>query len=99
MDLRNDKRQNIQRELDFSSTGSGEALVAGGKETESLMATHGNESLAGTEAVLVQASRTAVYGPVRTVVWQGSAGNRRPYADCGGLTPPFQRRLIASLRN
>jgi hypothetical protein len=22
-----------------------------------------------------------VYGPVRTVVWQGSAGNRRPYAD------------------
>jgi hypothetical protein len=26
-------------------------------------------------------SRTAVYGPVRTVVWQGSAGGRRPYAD------------------
>jgi hypothetical protein len=26
-------------------------------------------------------SRTAVYGPVRTVVWQGSAGNRCPYAD------------------
>ncbi len=25
--------------------------------------------------------RTAVYGPVRTVVWQGSAGDRRPYAD------------------
>jgi hypothetical protein len=22
-----------------------------------------------------------VYGPVRTVVWQGSPGNRRPYAD------------------
>jgi hypothetical protein len=32
-------------------------------------------------------SRTAVYGPVRTVVWQGSAGDRRPYADlvrCSG---------------
>jgi hypothetical protein len=29
-------------------------------------------------------SRTAVYGPVRTVVWQGSVGDRRPYAD---LTP------------
>jgi hypothetical protein len=27
------------------------------------------------------ASRTAVYGPVRTVVWQGSAGDCRPYAD------------------
>jgi len=22
-----------------------------------------------------------VYGPVRTVVWQGSVGNHRPYAD------------------
>jgi hypothetical protein len=27
-------------------------------------------------------SRTAVYGPVRTVVWQGSVGDRRPYAEC-----------------
>jgi hypothetical protein len=31
--------------------------------------------------MLTQPSRTAVYGPVRTVVWQGSAGNRCPYAD------------------
>jgi len=23
-----------------------------------------------------------VYGPVRTVVWQGSVGDRRPYAEC-----------------
>jgi RNA-directed DNA polymerase len=52
MDLKNDKRQNIQRELDFSSTGSGEALVAGGKETESLMAAHGNESPTGTERTM-----------------------------------------------
>src|SRR5258707_14398792 len=29
-------------------------------------------------------SRTAVYGPVRTVVWQGSAGDCRPYADLTG---------------
>ena len=29
-------------------------------------------------------SRTAVYGPVRTVVWQGSVGDRRPYADLTG---------------
>src|SRR5947208_17190774 len=34
--------------------------------------------------VLAQPTRTAVYGPVRTVVWQGSAGNRRPYADLVG---------------
>ena len=25
-----------------------------------------------------------MYGPVRTVVWQGSAGDRRPYADLTG---------------
>src|SRR5215468_2418380 len=31
--------------------------------------------------MLAQLTRTAVYGPVRTVVWQGSAGDRRPYAD------------------
>jgi hypothetical protein len=29
-------------------------------------------------------SRTAVYGPVRTVVWQGSVGDHRPYADLVG---------------
>ena len=27
-----------------------------------------------------------MYGPVRTVVWQGSAGDRRPYADLTGNT-------------
>jgi hypothetical protein len=27
-----------------------------------------------------------VYGPVRTVVWQGSVGDRRPYADLVGNT-------------
>jgi hypothetical protein len=31
-------------------------------------------------------SRTAVYGPVRTVVWQGSVGDRRPYADLVGYS-------------
>jgi len=31
--------------------------------------------------MLARLTRTAVYGPVRTVVWQGSAGNRGPYAD------------------
>jgi len=25
--------------------------------------------------------RTAVYGPVRTVVWEGRAGDRSPYPD------------------
>ena len=34
--------------------------------------------------MLAQTSRIAVYGPVRTVVWQGSAGDRRPYANLTG---------------
>jgi hypothetical protein len=50
-------------------------------------------------------SRTAVYGPVRTVVWQGSAGDCRPYADqvvfwnlinCSQVTayPEVERQLL-----
>ena len=27
-----------------------------------------------------------MYGPVRTVVWQGSVGDRRPYADLVGFS-------------
>src|ERR1019366_8368105 len=37
--------------------------------------------------LLAKPSRTAVYGPVRTVVWQGSAGDRRPYADQLAVCP------------
>src|SRR5208283_3753154 len=33
-----------------------------------------------------ETNRTAVYGPVCTVVWQGSAGNRCPYADQQNLS-------------
>src|SRR5450755_3054732 len=36
-------------------------------------------------------SRTAVYGPVRTVVWQGAAGNCRPYADQTGYPSMFRK--------
>ena len=47
-------------------------------------------------------SRTAVYGPVRTVVWQGSAGDCRPYADlvafsssCGvNNSPKFDAKSV-----
>ncbi len=52
------------------------------------------------------AKRRHRLGPVRTVVWQGSAGDRRPYADqidCWPallgvrLTPPFNRRGVQLL--
>ena len=40
--------------------------------------------------------RTAVYGPVRTVVWEGWAGNRSPYPD---LVDTVGRTLIAPTRH
>src|SRR5271165_1928573 len=48
MNLRSDKRQNIQRELDFPSLPAGEACEAKREETESLSATHDPESPAST---------------------------------------------------
>ena len=44
MNLNSDMRQNIQRELDFSSTPTGEARKAGGEENESLETMHAPES-------------------------------------------------------
>ena len=38
-----------------------------------------------------------MYGPVRTVVWQGSAGDRRPYADLVGN--PEATRLLTINRD
>jgi hypothetical protein len=47
-------------------------------------------------------SRTALYGPVRRVVWQGSVGDRRPYADrirqFGFLGNACRTKLIAVSR-
>ena len=91
MNLGNDKWQNTQGKLGSSSTGRGEAPETRGRELESLLATTEYES--PTDTVVVRAvlgsqlSRTAVYGPVRTVVWQGSAGDRRPYADSREVAP------------
>src|ERR1039458_10810 len=122
MNLKDDKQQNIQRQLDFSSALTGEAREAGRGGTEASGAMNGTENPASTNRLMEEVcerenlkaalrrgkankgspggdgvpvnaindslkqhwpaiSRTAVYGPVRTVVWQGSAGDRRPYAD------------------
>src|SRR6202040_105569 len=48
MDLERDKRQNIQKKLDFSSEWKGEARQAGREETESGQAMHEPESPANT---------------------------------------------------
>jgi RNA-directed DNA polymerase len=52
MDLKSDKRQNIQTELDFSSTPAGEACRTGRGETESLLAAHDTESPAKTNRLM-----------------------------------------------
>src|SRR4030095_13590032 len=52
MSLRDDKQQNIQMQLDFSSAPTGEARQAGRGETESSRATNGSESPAQTDRLM-----------------------------------------------
>jgi len=52
MDLGNDKRQNIQGKLDFSSGSASEAREAGREEIESLPVVHGPESPASTNRLM-----------------------------------------------
>src|SRR5437867_3543195 len=52
MNLESDRQQNIQMELDFSTTSAGEAREAGREETESLTATHGPQSPASTNRLM-----------------------------------------------
>jgi RNA-directed DNA polymerase len=52
MDLKSDKQQNIQRELDFSSTRAGEACETGREVTESPLAAHDTESPARTNRLM-----------------------------------------------
>jgi RNA-directed DNA polymerase len=52
MSLRNDERQNIQFELDFSCKPTGEARKADGEETESLPTMKGSESPARTDPLM-----------------------------------------------
>ncbi len=37
-----------------------------------------------------------MYGPVRTVVWQGSVGDRRPYANLVGY-PDIESALLLAI--
>jgi len=52
MNLRSDRRQKIQRELDFHLKLTGEAREARGEETEPLQAVHGPESPASTNQLM-----------------------------------------------
>src|SRR5580700_1805305 len=52
MNLKDDKQQNIQIELDFSSARTGEAREAGREETESSGAMNGTENPANTSRLM-----------------------------------------------
>jgi RNA-directed DNA polymerase len=52
MNLTDDKQQNIQMRLDFSSAPAGEAREAGREETESSEAMNGTENPAGTNRLM-----------------------------------------------
>ena len=76
MSLRNDKRQNIQFELDFSCKPTGEAWKADGEETESFPTVKGPESPAGTDRLMEEVcEREKLKEALRRVkVNRGSAG-------------------------
>ena len=52
MNLKDDKQQNIQMQLDFSSVLTGEAREAGREETESSVARNGTENPASTNRLM-----------------------------------------------
>ena len=52
MSLNDDKQQNIQMELDFSSALTGEAREVGGEETEASVVTSGTENPASTNRLM-----------------------------------------------
>ncbi len=68
MHLRSDRRQNVQMELDFSSSPRGEARRAGREETESLSAAHDPESPASTNRLMEEGcERENLKGALRQV--------------------------------
>ena len=76
MDLKRDKRQNIQKKLDFSSERKGEARQAGREETESRQAVHEPESPASTIRLMEEVCwpSPAVMPPADFLAHKGSAG-------------------------
>src|SRR5262250_122147 len=76
MSLKDDKQQNIQMELDFSSALTGEAREVAGEETESSVATSGSESPARTNRLMEEiCERENLKAALRQVKGnKGSAG-------------------------
>jgi hypothetical protein len=79
MNLKRDKRQNIQKKLDFSSKQRGEARRAGREETESRQAMHEPESPTNTIRLMEEVcERENLLEALRRVKGnKGSAWDRR----------------------
>src|SRR5919197_2897623 len=93
MDLRGDRRQKNQKELDFSSTGAGEAQQTGGKETESPPAMHEHESPANTDRMMEEICE---WGNLKAAIQQVKAN--KGSAGIDGLTvdelPDYRELLV-----
>src|SRR5580704_19279117 len=76
MNLKDDKQQNIQLELDFSSAPTGEARMVGREETESFRVMNGTENPASTNRLMEEVcERENLKEALRQVkANQGSAG-------------------------
>src|SRR6202051_4659040 len=83
MSLKDDKQQNIQMELDFSSALTGAARGVAGEETESLMATNEPENPARTNRLMEEVcERENLKEALRQVKGnKGSAGIDRMTVD------------------
>src|SRR4051812_39650194 len=92
MDLKSDKRQHIQLELDFSFPRSGEACGTGREEIESPLAAHDTESPASTDRWMQEVcERDNLKEALRQVkANKGSAGIDRMTVGAG-------RRLVVHL--
>lgn len=86
MNLRDDKRQNIQQELDFSAPAAGEARVPGREETEPSSAAHEIENPASRDRLMEEICEWKNLKEAEHQAWanKGSAGidgrgvNQRP---------------------
>src|SRR6266571_1772695 len=80
-----EKRSKNQEQLALPFVCGSEASGVEGEGTEALMARGETENPAGNPWLRVDSitNRTAVYGPVRTVVWEGRRSDPSPYPDQG----------------
>jgi RNA-directed DNA polymerase len=98
MDLKDDKRQHIQLELDFSLTRSGEACGTGRGETESPLAAHDTESPANTSRLMEEVcERDNLKEALRQVkANKGSAGIDKMTV---GQLPDYLQQHWPAIRN